>query len=136
MCMCRVWLEKTGCLKDMITCTGHHKLSGQAKDTVVHVELNDDGNRSFVGRHRHLEHNKDTSVSREHMVRAETCENQMIMMTFYFLFWIFFYRRSFSSFPLHSTLKMQRPKEKKKASSSTTSSPPSWLRPHMEEKGC
>lgn len=48
---------------DMLTCTGHHELSGQAKDIVVHVELNDDGASSFIGGHYHLQHSKTPSMS-------------------------------------------------------------------------
>lgn len=48
---------------DVLTCTGHHKLSGQAKDAVVHVKLNDDRHSRFIGRHHHLQHSKIPSVS-------------------------------------------------------------------------
>lgn len=41
----------------MFTCTGHHKLSGQPEDAVVHVELDNDGSRSFICRNHHLQHN-------------------------------------------------------------------------------
>lgn len=37
-----------------ITCTGHHKFSRQSKDAVIHVKLNDDGARCFIGGHHHL----------------------------------------------------------------------------------
>ena len=48
------WLQKAF----LFTCTGHHKLSGQTEDAVVHVELNDDGACSFKGRHHDLQHRK------------------------------------------------------------------------------
>lgn len=38
----------------VFTCSGHNKLPGQAKYTVVHVELNDNGHGSLIGRHYHL----------------------------------------------------------------------------------
>lgn len=53
----------TGYLIDMLTCTGHNKLSGQAENAVVHVKLNDDGASSFIGRYHHLQHSRNDSVS-------------------------------------------------------------------------
>lgn len=46
----------------MLTCTGHHKLSWQTEDAVVHVELNDDEASSFMGINHHLQHGTKRSV--------------------------------------------------------------------------
>lgn len=46
---------------NMLTCTGHDKLPGQAKDVVVHVKLNDDEGGSFNGRHLNLEDSRKLS---------------------------------------------------------------------------
>ena len=59
----------------MLTSSGHHKLPGQAKDVVVHVKLNVDGNGSFIWWDHHLQqqgflHDLSTQKTQTDMMKS------------------------------------------------------------------